>query len=47
MCSAWTVTLHYQALMQLAYALHTIGRAQDAEHLEKGAEAVKRISSAC
>ena len=42
MCSAWTVTLHYQVLVTLARALHTIGRSQEASAFEKRAEAVQR-----
>jgi CRISPR-associated protein Csx3 len=41
MCSAWTVTLHFQALTTLARALRSIGRARDAEPLERQAEAVR------
>lgn len=42
MCSAWTVTLHFQTLGTLARALRSIGRATDAEPLEKSAQAVRR-----
>jgi len=42
MCSAWTVTLHYQMLGTLAHALRSIGRASDAEPLETRARAVHR-----
>ncbi|HEV8334172.1 MAG TPA: hypothetical protein VGQ22_22300 [Steroidobacteraceae bacterium] len=42
MCSAWTVTLHYQMLLTLARALHSIGRAQEAAQFESRAEAVQR-----
>ena len=42
MCSAWTVTLHFQALVSLASALRGIGRAQEADGFEKSAEAVQR-----
>jgi 1,2-beta-oligoglucan phosphorylase len=42
MCSAWTVTLHYQTLGTLARALRAIGRADDAEPLENQAQAVHR-----
>ncbi len=41
MCSAWTVTLHFQALTTLARALRSIGRAAQAEPLERQAEAVR------
>jgi cellobiose phosphorylase len=41
MCSAWTVTLHFQALATLARALRSIGRAAQAEPLERQAEAVR------
>jgi 1,2-beta-oligoglucan phosphorylase len=40
MCSAWTVTLHYQVLMTLARALRVIGRNQQAAELESSAAAV-------
>jgi cellobiose phosphorylase len=40
MCSAWTVTLHYQTLNALASALRAIGRTQDAAPLERAAAAV-------
>jgi cellobiose phosphorylase len=42
MCSAWTVTLHYQTLVTLARALCGIGREQEASKLDERAEAVKR-----
>ena len=42
MCSAWTVTLHFQTLMTLARALRGIGRAHDAVRLENRAEAVQQ-----
>jgi cellobiose phosphorylase len=42
MCSAWTVTLHYQTLTTLARALRAIGRSQEAAPFEKRAEAVQR-----
>jgi 1,2-beta-oligoglucan phosphorylase len=42
MCSAWTVTLQFQALTTLARALRGIGRAPDAVELETLAEAVRR-----
>ena len=40
MCSAWTVTLHYQTLGALARALRSIGRADDAKPLETRAQQV-------
>ncbi|MDB6088365.1 MAG: uncharacterized protein JWN85_1149 [Gammaproteobacteria bacterium] len=42
MCSAWTVTLHYQTLSSLASALRTIGRAPEAVRFESWAEDVQR-----
>jgi 1,2-beta-oligoglucan phosphorylase len=42
MCSAWTVTLHFQTLGMLARALRSIGRAGDAKPLEDRAQAVLR-----
>jgi 1,2-beta-oligoglucan phosphorylase len=42
LCSAWTVTLHVQALTELARALRGIGREQSAAPLESWAEEVKR-----
>jgi len=42
MCSAWTVTLHYQTLTTLARALHSIGRTQEAVTFENRAAAVQR-----
>lgn len=42
MCSAWTVTLHVQALRELARALRAIGRASDADDLEHKADAARR-----
>ena len=42
MCSAWTVTLHFQALTSLASALRGIGRGQEADVLGISAEAVQR-----
>jgi 1,2-beta-oligoglucan phosphorylase len=42
MCSAWTVTLHYQTLRTLAQALRSIGRAAEAPALESRAEQVHR-----
>jgi 1,2-beta-oligoglucan phosphorylase len=41
MCSAWTVTLHFQALTTLARALRSVGRAAQAEPLERQAEGVR------
>jgi cellobiose phosphorylase len=41
MCSAWTVTLHFQALTTLARALRSIGHAARAEPLERQAKAVR------
>ena len=41
MCSAWTVTLHFQALTALARGLRSIGRAAQAEQLERQAAAVR------
>jgi cellobiose phosphorylase len=42
MCSAWTVTLHFQTLGMLARALRLIGRTGDAKPLEERAQAVLR-----
>ena len=42
MCSAWTVTLHFQMLTTLAQALRCVGRAQQAPRLEKQAGDVQR-----
>ena len=42
MCSAWTVTLHYQTLNMLARALRAIGKSQEAAPLEDQAQAVHR-----
>ena len=42
MCSAWTVTLHYQTLTTLARALRLIGREAEAQRFERQAEAVRR-----
>jgi cellobiose phosphorylase len=42
MCSAWTVTLHFQTLTTLARALRGIGREPDAVSLEGAAEKVLR-----
>jgi cellobiose phosphorylase len=41
LCSAWTVTLHYQTLTTLARALRAIGRASDAAGFEARARAVR------
>jgi cellobiose phosphorylase len=41
MCSAWTVTLHFQALVSLAEVLRTMGRAAVAERFEKWAQTIK------
>ncbi len=41
LCSAWTVTLHVQALRELARALRDVGRAQDAPTLEAQADAAQ------
>ena len=40
LCSAWTVTLHYQMLTTLAQALGSIGQAEQAGVLERWADAV-------
>jgi len=40
LCSAWTVTLHYQVLTTLAEALGSIGRVEEAGMLETMAERV-------
>src|SRR5262249_24156432 len=42
MCSAWTVTLHFQTLVTLANALRSVGRRDEASRLETSAESVKR-----
>jgi cellobiose phosphorylase len=42
MCSAWTVTLHFETLTTLARALRSIGREPDAVRLEGVAEKVLR-----
>jgi len=42
MCSAWTVTLHFQMLTTLSRALAGIGRAREAEKLRQAANAVQR-----
>lgn len=41
MCSAWTVTLHFQALTMLANALRSVDRAGQAQPLERQAAAVR------
>jgi cellobiose phosphorylase len=42
LCSAWTVTLHYQTLKTLALALKQIGRANDASsHEQEAAKVLK------
>jgi cellobiose phosphorylase len=42
MCSAWTVTLHYQTLTTLARALRTLGRDEQAARFDAWAESVRR-----
>lgn len=42
MCSAWTVTLHFQALVSLASVLRTIGRTQEADRFERSAQAIRQ-----
>jgi 1,2-beta-oligoglucan phosphorylase len=42
MCSAWTVTLHVQALTSLARALRAVGRTEHAPRLESWAERVRQ-----
>jgi 1,2-beta-oligoglucan phosphorylase len=42
MCSAWTVTLHFQMLTTLAGGLRTIGRESQAVRLESLSEEVRR-----
>jgi len=42
LCSAWTVTLHVQALTGLARALRDVGRPDEARPLETWAEEVKK-----
>jgi cellobiose phosphorylase len=42
LCSAWTVTLHYQTLTSLARALRSVGRAEQSDQLEQSAAAVQR-----
>jgi len=41
LCSAWTVTLHFQVLKTLARALRSIGRLQEAARFDSAAEAVR------
>ncbi len=41
MCSAWTVTLHFQALVSLASVLRPLGRTEEAERFEAAAEAIR------
>jgi cellobiose phosphorylase len=42
MCSAWNVTLHFQAMTTLARALRAIGRPQEAVRFDTWAETVRR-----
>jgi cellobiose phosphorylase len=42
MCSAWTVTLHFQMLTLLAQALQAIGKEAEAARLQSAAVAVQR-----
>jgi cellobiose phosphorylase len=42
LCSAWTVTLHFQMLTSLGAALRGVGRAEQADRLEQSASAVRR-----
>ncbi len=42
LCSAWTVTLHFQTLTVMARALRAIGRANDATRFEHWAASVRR-----
>jgi cellobiose phosphorylase len=42
MCSAWTVTLHFQALVSLAGALRSIGRPREAARFEESAAMVRK-----
>lgn len=41
LCSAWTVTLHFQALTTLARALRRIGQEDTASRLERSAQVVR------
>jgi len=42
LCSAWTVTLHFQTLTTLARALRAIGRAEEAVRFEQWAESIQQ-----
>ena len=42
MCSAWTVTLHFQMLKTLARALASIGQTEEAQQLTVKAQAVRK-----
>ena len=42
LCSAWTVTLHFQTLTSLARAFRSIGRNEEAARFETQAKAVER-----
>ncbi|MEJ1965379.1 MAG: hypothetical protein WDO56_29105 [Gammaproteobacteria bacterium] len=42
LCSAWTVTLHFQTLTSLAHAFRSIGRNPEAARFESQAAAVER-----
>jgi cellobiose phosphorylase len=42
LCSAWTVTLHFQILKTLAHAFRAIGRTQDSARFEQWSESVLR-----
>ena len=42
LCSAWTVTLHFQTFGAMAHALRVIGRGAEAVQFETWAEAVRR-----
>lgn len=42
LCSAWTVTLHVQALTTLAHGLRAVARPEEAAALERRVEAVRR-----
>jgi len=41
MCSAWTVTLHFQALVSLAGVLRSIGRTQAADRFAAAAQTIR------
>ncbi len=41
LCSAWTVTLHFQTLVELAHGLRSVGRGQEADRLEELAQSVR------